>query len=197
MLYLKRIKLTKCAVLLASFFIFGNLVLAGETELLQLKIAELDPAVMPGYVFDFDQVFKINSGPLKGKTIFFALNDREAEVDSKTKPARPQFVVADTKILIDHKAVPTLEEGWNISSVDAMAVMENKAAAVPLRILAILTIEPVSGRSSDYWQQAFVFDLTKEGKIKENVSLNKKLSNVKPAIKTIRALKKHLEVNPG
>ena len=53
-------------------------------------------------------------------------------------------------------------------------------------------MEPASGRSSDYWDNPFVFDIAPDGKIKTNPSLNEKMGDAKPRPATIKTIKKYL-----
>ena len=72
------------------------------------------------------------------------------------------------------------------------AIFFNRIGAV--RILAIVTLEPLSGRPEDYWNQPYVFDISPLGKIDSNNELNKKLDEKKPRPKNIGQLKKFLNI---
>lgn len=168
------------------FCVLSN-VNAGLLE--KIAKSDIDSSSMPGYTLDFDQVFKISSGSLKGKTIVFAFSELGGESQV------PKFVLADGKNIVDQVELATVENGWNIVSVDAVMATAAKTSNSGLRILAILTLEPMSGRSSDYWQQGFVFDINEPGKIDQSVALNTKISEHKPRIKTLKALKKFVEKN--
>lgn len=153
----------------------------------QVSEVSADPNGLKGYTFLTDQAFKIKSGALNGKVVFFAAKNLGASSD-----IIPRFVVTENDRITDSLEIPTMQSGWNIVEVQAVAFGGPEAARFPVRILAILTLEPMSGRSSDYWDQAFVLDLDKDGRIEPNSALNLELSNTKPRIKTIKSLRSFL-----
>lgn len=173
----------------AFSLVLAYVAIADTPKLQKVKAVEVSPALLSGYSFESDQAFKISSGPLANKLIFFASRDSSQNNHSIV----PQFVVVEGKVVIDHQPLPTIEEGWDIITVDAVSYIDPPNKDIEIRIIAIITLEPLSGRSSDYWQQPFVFDLHRDGKIDNNTSLNEKLSKAKPSIKTIKALKNYLK----
>lgn len=176
-----RFQLGLCSVVLFLLAGFTS-AQAAEPLLKQIKKSELSEKALPGYSLDIDQVFRINAGPLKANEILFATKlPGEGE-------GLPKFVVARAGRVVDSKELPTLEEGWNLVAVQAVSAEERGEKG--LRIFAVLTLEPLSGRSDDYWEQGFVFDLLSDGKIETNNDLNQRIAKTKPRIKSIKELKK-------
>ncbi len=147
--------------------------------------AERKQISLPGYSALDEQAFKVASGPLAGKMILFA------SFDPAVAPAAPKFFVLDNGKVIDSQPLPNLVEGWNIVDVKAVTAIPSQGN-ITLRVLAVLTLEPISNRPQDYWDQAFVFDVAATGKIDANAAINQKIADKKPAIKTLEALKAFL-----
>jgi hypothetical protein len=167
---------------------FSIVTLADNSPLIQLKDTGVRKTELSGYDFDTDQIFKIGTGPLKNLVIFFAMNPLGG-----SQNLIPRFVIAKDSKIIDSKELPTVLAGWNIVTVQAVgtATVDDKI----LRVLAILTLEPASSREADYWDQPFVFEITKEGKIDAKTTLNTMLAKMKPRIKSIKELKSFLRKN--
>ena len=161
---------------------------ANSSTLTKVSEPGVTNKTLPGYDFDSDQVFKINTGPLQNATIFFAFK-APGKLD-----VIPRFVVVKGGVLLDSIEIPTLELGWNIVSVQALSA-EAVTMSESITAFAILTIEPISGRESDYWDQGFIFTITKDGKIDPQKNINLKIAQTKPAIKNIKALKAYLKIN--
>lgn len=181
--------MNKNLIILVIGLIMARVAFANPPILQKVDIPDLDKSLFKGYFLNDDQVFKITSGALKNKTILFTTVDPVNSDQSRL----PQFVVLDNNTIVDQQNLPTLEEGWNLVAVDAVAALSQADANSDIRILAILTLEPLSGRSQDYWQQPFVLDISSNGKINTNTRLNHDLAKRFHSIKTIKSLKEYLK----
>lgn len=169
-----------------AFLVLSPFSIAHAGLLQKSSDAELKQISLPGYSIMEEQAFKIASGPLAGKLILFASFDPE-----KSTTKKPGFFVLENGKVLDSKPLPTLEDGWNIVDVTAVSATPGQGKSA-LRILAVMTLEPISNRTEDYWDQAFVLDVGSDGKIDDDRELNEKISKKKPAVKTIEALKAFL-----
>lgn len=167
--------------------LISNLVIAEPIKLTKVKSLPVAEGMLPGFEFDTDQAFKISSGTLKGKFIFFARKHVEAP-DSTI----PRFVVSDNKKIISSVELPHIIESWNLVQPQAVSIGDPDKSDGSVRILAVLTMEPASGRSSDYWEQPFVFDISPDGSIESNVRINSAMAEISPRPKTIKEIKKFL-----
>ncbi len=174
---------------LSLFLFVSQLSFAETAKLVQVKSLPIKESILPGYNFDADQAFQILTGPLKNKYLFFASRELGSVDDSKL----PRFIISDYSKFVDSIQTPDLVEGTNLVSVIAVSSVQPKSKIYSLRILAVLTLAPLSYRESDYWEKPYVFDVNPEGKIEPNIDLNKKMSQQKKRPKNIKEIRKFLD----
>ena len=165
------------------------LVLLATPALEQVTTVPVPAKALPGLVAEMDQAFRVKGGPLDGRLLFFASVDRDG---APTAGRAPSFVVASGKDVLAITPLPGLIEGWNVVKVLAVGTTAPPRKDVALRVLAVLTLEPMSGRSSDYWNQGFVIDLFADGHVVVDAALNKALAEAKPRPETIKAMRAFL-----
>lgn len=138
-----------------------------------------------GYDIDLDQIFKVNGKGFEGKKIFFADGRHGGDHVPKI------FVPLDRQI-IDFTNLPGIESGWHLDAVKAVSIDGAHADQKHIRILAVLTFEPLSG-PRDACDQSMVIDILANGKISFDHEINHFLQSKDGLrIKTISALKNFL-----
>lgn len=169
----------------------ASAVFAGAPLLHQLGASEVKLRLSRPLELEKDQIFQIVSGTLTGKRIAFA----SVTLGEDAGEGLPQFIVSDSQAVLDARTLPTLQEGWNLVSVDAVSAVMPSNPAHALRILALVTLVPLSGRTQDMWQQAFALDIDGNGKICIDAALNGKLAARPNGFKTMGRLKAYLKTH--
>lgn len=176
--------------ILPIFLVISLLSFAESSKLRRVKALPIKESTVLGYNFDTDQAFQVTTGPLKDKYLFFA----SRELGSSEYSKLPRFFISDQSKIIDSIEVPLLKEGTNLVAVQAISGIQPKSSISAIRVLAVLTLEPLSNRESDYWDQSYVFDVNTDGKIEPNLDLNKKMNLQKKRPKSIQEIRKFLEL---
>lgn len=175
------------SILFLALILISTFSQAANLQLLQQDTSSFKLPDFSGYFFNTEQIFIVSQGPLKGKSLGFA---------SKLKGPHesPRFALFDSTQIIDSKIIPE-EAAYNIEDVKAIS-LGRPVKPHTLRILSILLLSPISNRDSDFWTQAFVFDISDTGKIEMDEQLNLKLANERINITSIQKLKEFLMRNP-
>lgn len=169
--------------------LFSVNVMAKNTTLQKLHPNEQSFPTPAGYEIFIDQVFRFSDSSLDGKILFFADSTLDSSNTSK-------FFVVQNGRVVSSEPLPGIEQNWRVSEFKALALDSKNFNDDEIRILAIFRIDPPSG-PKDSWDQAFVFNITADGKLFFDQKINKKLRDAvasKRPISTIKSLKKYLGI---
>jgi hypothetical protein len=156
-----------------------------RTDLPSAAAGELDRLgqMLPGFAPDRVRAYELDFPPLGGSTVVLA-----AFLPGATEERKPQLLVAPSAGPVQRIDLPGLEPGWNLVQTLAVGACDADADGDE-DVLVLALLEPLSGRSQDYWSQGFVFLSQTDGTLAPYTEVNDALARLDGTVGTLEAIR--------